>query len=91
LLTRDQTAAALAAAGFPVKSKTLATKASRGGGPPYRLFGPRVLYRWEDALKWAQARLSAPRLSTSEGDAPPAPQRRSSRLSKAATPRGAIP
>jgi hypothetical protein len=81
LLTRDQTAAALAAAGFPVKSKTLATKASRGGGPPYRLFGPRVLYRWEDALKWAQARLSAPRLSTSEGDTPPAPQRRRSRRS----------
>jgi len=65
-LTRDQTAAALAAAGFPVKSKTLATKATRGGGPPYQLFGPRVLYRWRDALAWAQARLSAPRRSTSE-------------------------
>src|SRR5215831_9488653 len=89
LLTRDQTAAALAAAGFPVKSKTLATKASRGGGPPYRLFGPRVLYRWEDALKWAQARLSTPRRSTSEQDASAALQRRGSRLSKAATPRGA--
>jgi hypothetical protein len=69
LLTRDQTAAALAAAGFPVKSKTLATKASRGGGPPYQLFGPRVLYRWSDALKWAEARLTAPRRSTSESDA----------------------
>ena len=44
LLTRDQTAAALVTAGFPVKSKTLATKASRGGGPPYQLFGPRVLF-----------------------------------------------
>src|SRR4030095_13958971 len=76
LLTRDQTAAALTAAGFPVKSKTLATKASRGGGPPYQLFGPRVLYRWGNALKWAQERLSAPRCSTSEGDAPPAPRRR---------------
>src|SRR5215468_5004332 len=75
LLTRDQTAAALAAAGFPVKSKTLATKATRGGGPPYQLFGPRVLYRWGDALKWAQARLSTPRLSTSEGDALSAPKR----------------
>jgi hypothetical protein len=76
LLTRDQTAAALAAVGFPMKPKTLATKASRGGGPPYQLFGPRVLYRWGDALKWARARLSAPRCSTSEGDALPAPQRR---------------
>jgi hypothetical protein len=78
LLTRDQTAAALVAAGFPVKPKTLATKASRGGGPPYQLFGPRVLYRWGDALKWAQARLSTPRRSTSEGDVSPAPQRRGS-------------
>jgi hypothetical protein len=91
LLTRDQTAAALAAAGFPVKSKTLATKASRGGGPPYWLFGPRVLYRWEDALKWAQERLSAPRRSTSEGDAPKAPQGRRSRPNKVARPEGATP
>jgi hypothetical protein len=74
LLTRDQTAAALAAAGFPVKSKTLATKATRGGGPPYQLFGPRVLYRWRDALEWAKARLSGPRRSTSE--APSASRRR---------------
>ena len=75
LLTRDQTAAALTACGFPVKPRTLSTKATRGGGPPYLLFGPRVLYRWGDALEWAQARLSAPRLSTSEGDALPAPKR----------------
>jgi hypothetical protein len=88
LLTRDQTAAALVAAGFPVKSKTLATKASRGGGPPYQLFGPRVLYRWGDALKWAQARLSTPRRSTSERDAP---QRRGSRPNKVATPAGTTP
>ena len=71
--------------------ETLSTKASRGGGPPYQLFGPRVLYRWGDALKWAQARLSTPRRSTSEGDASPAPQRRGSRLSKVATSSGAIP
>lgn len=31
LLTRDQTAAALTTAGFPVRAKTLATKATRGG------------------------------------------------------------
>jgi len=37
LLTRDQTAAALTARGFPIKAKTLSTKASRGGGPPYHL------------------------------------------------------
>jgi hypothetical protein len=69
LLTRDQTAAALTASGFPVKAKTLATKATRGGGPPYRLFGIRPLYRWGDSLVWAQSRLSPPHRSTSEADA----------------------
>lgn len=66
LLTRDMTAVALTEAGYPVKSKTLATKATRGGCPPYRLFGARPLYRWGDALLWAKARLSAPRHNTSE-------------------------
>jgi hypothetical protein len=69
LLTRDRTAQALTEAGFPVKAKTLATKATRGGGPPYRKFGPRALYRWGDALAWAQGRLSAAYCSTSEQDA----------------------
>jgi hypothetical protein len=69
LLTRSATAVALTAAGFPVKSATLATKATRGGGPPYRLFGTRPLYRWADALAWAQARLSPVINSTSEADA----------------------
>ena len=74
LLTRDQTAAALTAAGFPLRPKTLATKATRGGGPPYRRFGSRPIYRWGDALDWAQSRLSEPQHSTSESDfkAPPA-------------------
>ena len=48
------------ALGFPIKAKTLSTKATRGGGPPYQLFGPWVLYRWGDALKWAQARRTTP-------------------------------
>jgi hypothetical protein len=65
LLTRDAVAVALTAAGFPVKAKTLATKASRGGGPPYQLFGARPLYRWRDAVAWAESRLSAPRRNTS--------------------------
>jgi hypothetical protein len=43
--------------------------ATRGGGPPYRLFGPRVLYRWIDALNWAESRLSMPRRSSAEADA----------------------
>jgi hypothetical protein len=68
LLTREAVAAALTAAGFPVKPKTLATKASRGGGPQYYLFGTKPLYRWGDALRWAQSRLSPPRSSTSEAE-----------------------
>jgi hypothetical protein len=69
LLPRNRAAETLTLAGFPISAKTLSTKASRGGGPPYRLFGPRVLYRWADALAWAEARLTSPRRSTSEHDA----------------------
>jgi hypothetical protein len=68
-LRRAALADALTAHGFPVSRTTLSTKATRGGGPPYRLFGRVPLYRWEDALAWAEGRLSAPRRSTSEGDA----------------------
>lgn len=68
LLTREATAAALTACGFPIKPKTLATKATRGGGPPFMSFGGRVLYRWGHALTWAKGRLTAPRFSTSETD-----------------------
>jgi hypothetical protein len=79
LLTRDTTAKALTAVGYPVKPATLATKASRGGGPRFRRFGTRPLYRWGDALAWAQSLLGPPMCSTSEVDAAtgqPAPQRR---------------
>ena len=69
LLLRDKTAEALTEAGFKTAGATLATKATRGGGPPYQLFGRRAVYRWGDALAWAQSRLSPPRRSTSEADA----------------------
>jgi hypothetical protein len=69
MLRRVTLAEALTAAGFPITAATLATKASRGGGPPYRSFGRTPLYRWADALAWAEGRLSAPRRSTSEADA----------------------
>jgi hypothetical protein len=68
-LTREQLAAALTEAGFPVRAKTLATKACRGGGPPYRLFGPRALYTWREGLGWAQSQLGPTIASTSELDA----------------------
>lgn len=66
LLTRDRIAAALTEAGYPIKAKTLATKATRGGGPPYQLFSGKALYRWGSSLAWAQATITAPRCSTSE-------------------------
>src|SRR5262249_13292933 len=65
-LMRIPLAEKLRKVGFPITAKTLATMATRGGGPPYYKFGPRVLYRWSDALRWAQNRLSAARASTSE-------------------------
>jgi hypothetical protein len=74
LLLRVPTAEALTQAGFPIRAKTLATMATRGGGPPYRLFGPRALYRWGDALEWAEARMTAPRCNTAEADAAKAGQ-----------------
>ena len=66
LLTRTQAAAALTSAGFPTAPATLATKACRGGGPLYRTYSGRALYRWADALSWAESCTSAPRRSTSE-------------------------
>jgi hypothetical protein len=68
LLTRDATAAALTEAGFPVKAKTLATKASRGGGPPFQRFGRKPLYRWGQSLEWAKNQLSSPMTSSATND-----------------------
>jgi len=47
-LTRDAAAKALMEAGFPVRKATLATLASRGGGPPFRKLGTRPICRWGD-------------------------------------------
>ena len=52
--------------GFPVAVATLASLVTRGGGPPYHKFGKRVLYNRAALLKWAEARLSKPRLNSSE-------------------------
>ena len=67
-LMRKAVAEALTNAGYPISGATLATKATRGGGPPYSLFSGRALYRWSDALAWAKGQMTAPRCSTSEGD-----------------------
>ncbi len=60
MLSRKAAAEALTAAGYPTSEATLATKATRGGGPLYQLFGRKPLYRWRDALAWAEGRLSKP-------------------------------
>jgi len=62
LLTRDQTAVALTAAGYPIRSATLGSMVTRGGGPPYRRFGVRSLYRWGDVIDWAEGRMARSRL-----------------------------
>ena len=67
-LRRTATAEALTEAGFPVSAATLATKATRGGGPPFERFGRVPLYRWSDALQWAASKLSGPYSSSSEAD-----------------------
>lgn len=67
-LTCKASPEALTEAGFQVSRHTLATKATRGGGPQFRRFGRVPLYRWGDCLDWAHARLSAPMRSTSEAD-----------------------
>jgi hypothetical protein len=72
-LTRKATAAGLTASGFPISPATLATMASRGGGPPYELWGPRVTYHWGSSLDWARSRLSTPRRSSAEANVQNAP------------------
>ena len=73
-LRRNEAAKALTAAGFPVKAATLATKASRRNGPPFVLFGRTPLYRWGDALAWAEAQCAPPQKATAgSGAAEPAP------------------
>lgn len=68
-LRRDATAAALDEAGYPTSPKTLATLASRGGGPKFRKYGRYPIYRWGDALAWAEAKCGPVVTSTAELDA----------------------
>ena len=70
LLRRADAAHALCEAGFPIARSTLATLASRGGGPSFQRFGRVPLYHLGDLLDWARSRLTAPMRSTSEADAP---------------------
>ena len=55
LLSREHAARVLTEAGYVTSPATLATKATRGNGPPYRIFGKRAIYRWGDLMAWAEA------------------------------------
>jgi hypothetical protein len=68
LLRRRPCAAALTEAGYPTSPATLATKATRGGGPPFRCYGRLPLYRWADALEWAKSRLGPVITTTAQRD-----------------------
>jgi hypothetical protein len=57
-LSRRDLAEALTNAGFPISHHTLATMATRGGGPRYVRFNGKVLYDLDVALAWAEARVS---------------------------------
>jgi hypothetical protein len=65
-LTRRQVAELLTECGAPAAEKTLSTKACRGGGPPYSLFGKVAVYTWADAVEWAIAQLGEPASNASE-------------------------
>ena len=69
MLSRNDAATALNEAGFPTSAATLATKACRGGGPPFRLYGRKPLYRFSDLMAWAESRCSRTVHSTSELEA----------------------
>ena len=69
LLTRKGTAQFLSKLGYKTAEATLATYASRGGGPPFRKYGVFPLYDEDEALEWAQSRLSKRVCSTSELEA----------------------
>ena len=70
-LTRVAAAKALTAGGYPISPTTLATMASRGGGPVYRMFFGRSFYLPGDLFAWAESRIGPPRQKASEGHAEP--------------------
>ena len=59
-LTTRQLAEALTAVGLPTSPATLNTKACRGGGPPYQIYGRIRIYMWGAAVKWALSLMGEP-------------------------------
>ncbi|MCB1932758.1 MAG: helix-turn-helix domain-containing protein [Candidatus Accumulibacter sp.] len=65
-INREEAALYLTAqCGLKVSKNTLQKWVTTGGGPVYRKFGNRAVYRKQDLDTWAEAKLSAPRMSSS--------------------------
>lgn len=52
--------------GYKTAPRTLSKLRCIGGGPKFRRFGRRVLYRASDLTAWAESRTSGPLKNTSE-------------------------
>jgi hypothetical protein len=66
LLGRKDAAQYLTERGFKTAPATLAKLACLGGGPSFRSFGRKPLYREADLLAWVEGRMTGVRRSTSD-------------------------
>jgi hypothetical protein len=57
---------ALAEMGLIVAVPTLTTWATRGGGPPFRKFGKKIVYDLAAAVAWAESRMTPAVTSSAE-------------------------
>jgi len=64
-LSREEAAQYLTERGLQTAKGTLQKWVTTGGGPAYRRFGKRAVYRIEDLDAWAESKLTAPRHSSS--------------------------
>jgi hypothetical protein len=65
-LKRPEAADYLTERGLPITKGTLQKMATTGGGPPYQIFGNVAVYTPAGLDAWADAKLRAPKHSTSE-------------------------
>jgi hypothetical protein len=65
-LDRRQAAQFLTDRGYRTAPATLAKLACIGGGPTFRSFGRKPLYREDDLVAWAEGKTTGPRRSTSD-------------------------
>lgn len=63
---RKEAAQLLTERGLKMSASTLQKYATVGGGPKYQIFGNKAVYTDDALAVWAEAKLSAPRRSTSE-------------------------